>query len=134
MLYALAAALDEVDTEGLPARADRHRDVARALRAGLEVLGLEPLVAAADAAPMLTAVRHADGVDDRAFRAHVRHVHGIEIGGGLGPLAGKVFRIGLMGHGARVANVLRVLAACGDALRAAGRRVDVAAALEAARA
>lgn len=133
MLYALDAALDEVAEEGLAARALRHVDVAAALRRGLTVLGLEPLVPVAHATPMLTTVRHAAGVDDRAFRAHLRQVHHIEVGGGLGPLAGKVFRVGLMGHGARLPNVLRALAAFGDALAAAGHRVDVAAALTAAR-
>jgi alanine-glyoxylate transaminase / serine-glyoxylate transaminase / serine-pyruvate transaminase len=134
MLYALAAALDEVEEEGLAARAERHRRAGSALRAGLAALGLQPLVASGHATPMLTTVRHADGVDDRAFRAHVRQVHAIEIGGGLGPLAGKVFRVGLMGHGARLPNVLRALAAIGDALHAAGRPADVAAASAAARA
>lgn len=134
MLYALAAALDEVFDEGLAPRAARHRDAAAALRAGLQALGLEPLVPVAHATPMLTTVRCPEGVDDRAFRSHLRQVHRIEVGGGLGPLAGKVFRIGLMGHGARRENVQRALAACGDALAVAGRRVDVPAALAAARA
>jgi alanine-glyoxylate transaminase/serine-glyoxylate transaminase/serine-pyruvate transaminase len=133
MVYALAAALDEVLTEGLPARERRHRRVAAALRAGLDVLGLSPLVPVAQATPMLTTVRYAEGIDDRAFRAHVRQVHGIEVGGGLGALAGKVFRVGLMGHGARLENVLRALAAFGDALAAQRRPADVAAALAAAR-
>lgn len=134
LVYALSAALDELFAEGMVAREQRHRRVAAALRRGLDVLGLQPLVPAAHATPMLTSVRHADGIDDRAFRAHLRQVHAIEIGGGLGPLAGKVFRLGLMGHGARPQNVLRVLAAIGDALGAQGRRVDIAAALTAARA
>ncbi|MCA8948869.1 MAG: alanine--glyoxylate aminotransferase family protein, partial [Planctomycetes bacterium] len=95
MLYALDAALDEVFAEGLPARAERHRRESAALRAGLEVLGLRPLVPAADATPMLTTVCYPDGVDDKAFRAHLRRVHAIEVGGGLGPLAGRVFRVGL---------------------------------------
>ena len=134
MIYALAAALDEVEAEGLSAREARHRRVAAALRAGLERLALQPLVPRDLATPMLTTVRHADGIDDKAFRSHLRQHHQIEVGGGLGPLAGKVFRIGLMGHGARLENVLRVLAAIGDALAAAGRSVDLAAALGAARA
>jgi alanine-glyoxylate transaminase/serine-glyoxylate transaminase/serine-pyruvate transaminase len=133
LLYALDAALGEIAAEGLPERAARHRRVAAALRAGLAVLGLQPLVAEAHALPMLTAVRYPDGIDDQAFRAHLRGGHGIEVGGGLGPLAGRVFRVGLMGHGARLANVLRLLAAIGDALAAFGRRGDVAAALAAAR-
>jgi alanine-glyoxylate transaminase / serine-glyoxylate transaminase / serine-pyruvate transaminase len=133
LVYALSVALDEVFAEGVAAREQRHRDVAASLRRGLDALGLQPLVAVAHATPMLTSVCYPDGVDDRAFRAHLRQVHAIEIGGGLGPLAGKVFRLGLMGHGARPANVLRALAAIGDALAAQGRHVDIAAALAAAR-
>ncbi|MFY9344993.1 MAG: alanine--glyoxylate aminotransferase family protein, partial [Planctomycetota bacterium] len=102
-----------------------------ALRHGLPALGLQPLVPPAHATPMLTTVRHPDGVDDRAFRTCLRQLHGIEVGGGLGPLAGRVFRVGLMGHGARVANVRRALAAFGDALARQGLRPDVAAALAA---
>ena len=132
MVYALAAALDEVEAEGLPARAERHRQAALALRRGLEPLGLLPLVPFAQATPMLTSIRYPDGVDDKAVRQHLRRVHQIEVGGGLGPLAGKVFRVGLMGHGARIDNVLRLLAALGDALAGGGQRVDVAAALRAA--
>lgn len=133
LLYALDAALGEIAAEGMPERAVRHRRVAAALRAGLHALGLRPLVAEAHALPMLTTVQYPHGVDDRAFRGHLRDVHGIEVGGGLGPLAGRVFRVGLMGHGARLANVLRLLAAIGDALAALGRPCDVAAALAAAR-
>jgi len=131
MVYALAAALDEIEAEGLEARFCRHRDVAAALRRGLALLGLEPLVAVEHATPMLTTVRYPDGVDDYAFRGYLRQRHRIEVGGGLGPLAGKVFRVGLMGHGARLENVSRAIAAFGDALSAAGRTVDVDAALAA---
>lgn len=133
LLYALAASLDELDAEGFAARVERHRAVSRALRRGLAPLGLEPLVPERAATPMLTTVRIPDGIDDAAFRGHLRRVHRIEVGGGLGPLAGRVFRVGLMGHGARIENVLRALAAFGDALAALGRRPDVAAALAAAR-
>lgn len=133
LLYALAASLDELEAEGLGVRIERHRAVSAALRRGLVPLGLEPLVPAPAATPMLTTVRIPDGIDDAAFRRHLRQQHRIEVGGGLGPLAGKVFRVGLMGHGARMANVLRALAAFGDALAALGRRPDIAAALAAAR-
>ncbi len=133
MIYALAAALDEVFDEGLAARAERHRQVSRSLRAGLSELGLEPLVPVEHATPMLTTVRYPDGVDDGAFRSHLRQRHGIEVGGGLGPLQGRAFRVGLMGHGARPENVLRALAAFGDALTAAGQRPDIGSALAAAR-
>ena len=131
MVYALAAALDEIEAEGLTARFQRHRDVSAALRRGLEPLGLEPLVPADVAAPMLTTVRYPDGVDDSAFRGHLRHEHRIEVGGGLGPLAGRVFRVGLMGHGARLENVRRAITAFSDALSAAGRSPDLSAALAA---
>ena len=131
MIYALVAALEEIEAEGLEARFQRHRDVSLALRRGLEPLGLKPLVPFDQAAPMLTTVCYPDGVDDAAFRGHLRREHRIEVGGGLGPLAGKVFRVGLMGHGARLGNVLRGLAAFGDALAAAGHKPDVSAALAA---
>jgi alanine-glyoxylate transaminase/serine-glyoxylate transaminase/serine-pyruvate transaminase len=132
MVYALAAALAEVEQEGLPARAARHAAVAASLYRGLEVLGLPCLVAPGLRTPMLTSVRLPDGVDDQALRGCLRQRHRIEIGAGLGPLAGRIVRIGLMGHGARTEHVLRVLAALGDGLHAQGRRVDVAAALRAA--
>lgn len=132
MLYALDAGLAEARAEGLAARERRHRSTAAALRAALPALGLEPLVPTAAATPMLTTIRYPEGVDDRAFRRFLRERHRIEVGGGLGPLAGRVFRVGLMGHGARLPNVLRAVAAIGDALRAAGRQPDLGAALAAA--
>ncbi|MEC8651756.1 MAG: alanine--glyoxylate aminotransferase family protein, partial [Planctomycetota bacterium] len=113
------------------ARFRRHREVAAALRRGLGPLGLAPLVPVEHATPMLTTIRYPDGVDDRAFRGLLRAKHRIEVGGGLGPLAGEVFRVGLMGHGARTANVLRAIAAFGDALTALGAKPDVGAALAA---
>ena len=131
MVYALEAALDEIEAEGLQARFRRHREVSAALRRGLGPLGPEPLVPVEHAAPMLTTIRYPDGVDDRAFRGHLRTKHRIEVGGGLGPLAGGVFRVGLMGHGARTENVLRAIAAFGDALSALGGKPDVGAALAA---
>ena len=131
MVYALDAALDEIEQEGLDARFQRHRDVSAAFRRGLGPLGLEPLVPAAHAAPMLTPVCYPDGVDDAAFRRHLRQQHHIEVGGGLGDLAGRVFRVGLMGHGARTENVVTALRALGDGLRAQGHAPDVEAAVAA---
>ncbi|MCA8965116.1 MAG: alanine--glyoxylate aminotransferase family protein [Planctomycetes bacterium] len=132
MIYALAAALDEVAAEGLPSRADRHRRVAASLRAGLPHLGLQALVPAAQATPMLTTICYPAGVDDKAFRARLRQHHGIEVGGGLGTLAGKVFRVGLMGHGARLENVTTALGAFGLAIEQQGREVDTEGAIRAA--
>lgn len=123
MVYALAAALEEVQAEGMIARARRHRRAAAALRAGLEWLDLRPLVPAGHATPMLTTVSYPEGVDDRAFRGRLRAHHSIEVGAGLGPLAGKVFRVGLMGHGATLQNVLTALLAFAEALEHQGRVV-----------
>jgi alanine-glyoxylate transaminase / serine-glyoxylate transaminase / serine-pyruvate transaminase len=131
MIYALVASLEEVEAEGMNARFERHREVAAALRRGLEPLGLAPLVPMTEATPMLTTIRYPDGIDDVAFRKHLRQQHQMEVGAGLGPLAGKVFRVGLMGHGARLENVLLALAAFGDALIVAGHDADVSAALAA---
>jgi alanine-glyoxylate transaminase/serine-glyoxylate transaminase/serine-pyruvate transaminase len=131
MIYALVASLEEIEAEGLEARYTRHREVSAALRRGLAPLGLTPLVPVEQATPMLTTVCYPPGIDDAVFRKHLRQQHRMEVGGGLGALAGKVFRVGLMGHGARLENVLRALAAFGDALTAAGHNPDVSAALAA---
>ncbi len=131
-IFGLAAGLRRTLAEGLPARAERHREVAAALYRGLAVLGLELLVNSSLRTPMLTSVCVPEGVDEAVVRGQLRNVHRIEIGGGLGPLAGRVWRIGLMGDGAEPASVQRVLAGLGAALQQAGRSVDVAAALAAA--
>lgn len=132
MVYALAAGLDEVAEEGLEERQARHRSAAQALYRGLEPLGLVCLVPPAVRLPMITSIRVPDGVDEAAVRRHLLGQHRIEIGGGLGSLKGRIWRVGLLGSGARQGSVLRVLAGLGDALSAQGRRVDVAAALRAA--
>ena len=132
MVYALAAGLEQVHEEGLPTRFDRHASVAAALYRGLEVLGLPCLVPAESRTPMLTTALVPEGVDEVGLRGTIRERHQIEIGGGLGALKGRVWRIGLMGHGARMTSVLRVLAAIGDVLHEAGQPVDTAAAMRAA--
>ena len=133
MVYALAAGLDEVFREGLEQRYRRHADVAAIFYRALEALGLHCLVPAELRTPMLTSVVVPEDVDEAAVRRRLRAEHGIEIGGGLGPLAGRVWRVGLMGHGARVRCVRRLALALADCLAAAGRPVDlgaVAAAVE----
>jgi alanine-glyoxylate transaminase/serine-glyoxylate transaminase/serine-pyruvate transaminase len=112
MIYGLHEALRLVLDEG-DARFERHRRVSAALAAGLEAMGLELLVPKEERLPPLTAVRIPEGVDDGAVRAALLREHGIEIGGGLGPLKGRVWRIGLMGAGATNENVDQVLAALG---------------------
>jgi len=73
---------------------------------------------------MLNAVTVPDGVDEARVRGRLLREHGIEIGAGLGPMKGKVWRIGLMGESSRRAHVLTLLAAFEDALRSEGRRVE----------
>jgi alanine-glyoxylate transaminase/serine-glyoxylate transaminase/serine-pyruvate transaminase len=132
MVYALAAGLDEVLEEGLAARHRRHRDVADAFHRGLDALGLRCVVDAPLRTPMLTSIHVPDGIDDASARRLLRQRHRIEIGGGLGPWKGRVWRVGLMGHGARIASVVRVLTAFADVLTTAGKPADLAAALRAA--
>ena len=110
MVLGLHAALRRVLDEGLEARFARHRDAHLALVAGLEELGFEMLVEPAYRLPMLNAVR--PPVDDEAaLRGRLLRDHGIEVGGGLGKLAGQIWRIGLMGENASLEVVERLLGA-----------------------
>jgi len=132
-VYALREALRLVAEEGIENRWERHSQVAGALKAGVEAMGL-----ALDPhddwwLPSLNAVRLRDGVEDGAVIDYLLTEYGIEIAGGLGDLAGDVLRIGCMGHGARPANVLTLVAALGEALEAQDSDVDVDAGLAAAR-
>jgi len=134
MNYALREALRLVAEEGLEARFARHGRNHEALAAGLDALGLGLAAEAGHRLPMLNAVTVPDGVDEARVRGRLLREHGIEIGGGLGPMKGRVWRIGLMGESSRRAHVLTVLAALEDALRAEGRRVAPGVALAAAQA
>ena len=87
----------------------RHRGNAERLWSGLESLGLELHVPEPLRLPTLTTVRIPEGVDGKAFSLHLLNKHGIEVGGGLGALAGKVWRIGLMGYNSQPNNVDRLL-------------------------
>jgi alanine-glyoxylate transaminase/serine-glyoxylate transaminase/serine-pyruvate transaminase len=109
MLYALREALRLVEEEGLPARFARHQRHAQALVAGLTALGLIPLPPLGYRLPMLTCVTVPPHIDEASVRAQLLETFGIEIGGGLGPLKGKVWRIGLMGESCTEANVLILL-------------------------
>ena len=132
MNYALREALRIVLEEGLPARFARHRRSHEALAAGLQSIGLGLAAEEGHRLPMLNAVTVRGGIDEARVRGRLLSDHGIEIGGGLGPMKGRVWRIGLMGESSRRAHVLAVLAALEDALRAEGRRVTPGAALAAA--
>jgi alanine-glyoxylate transaminase / serine-glyoxylate transaminase / serine-pyruvate transaminase len=111
MVYALHQALAEVIEEGLPARFARHQAAARHLIRRLEPFGFRPLVAEADRLHPLTTLLLPDGCDDAALRRRLLLEHRIEIGAGLGPLAGKIIRVGLMGNNASLTTV-ETLAAC----------------------
>ncbi len=104
-LYGLHEGLRLVLEEGLEARYERHRTLGRALQNGLVERGMELLVAEPYRLPQLTSVRLPDGVDDGTFRRALLDDYDIEIGGGLGPLAGQVWRVGLMGETCRWDNV-----------------------------
>lgn len=111
MNYALREALRLVAEEGLPARFARHRANAERLWAGLEELDLPPFVPLAYRNPTLTTCRLGPGIDDVAVRRELLNDYNIEISGGFGPLRGKIWRIGLMGHSSRRENVASLLSA-----------------------
>ena len=115
-LYGLHEALLIVLEEGLEATWARHRAAHEQLVSGLGEMGLELLVPEAERIPELNAVKIPDGADDAAVRGALLNTHGIEIGAGLGPMAGKVWRIGCMGHTARLRNVTLLLAALDEIL------------------
>ena len=109
MLYALREALRLVEEEGLPTRFARHRLNSRALLAGLTAIGLDPLPHPDHRLPTLICVTVPASINEAAVRSQLLETFGIEIGGGLGPLKGKVWRIGLMGESSTEANVLTLL-------------------------
>jgi alanine-glyoxylate transaminase/serine-glyoxylate transaminase/serine-pyruvate transaminase len=114
MIYALHEALTIVLEEGLEARHARHARLHRRLRAGLESMGIKYVPE--HSLHTLNCIHIPEGADDAAVRAKLLEDYSIEIGAGLGPFAGKAWRIGLMGHSASQANVDLVLAALVDCL------------------
>ena len=133
-IYGLHEALRMVVEEGLEQAWARHRALHEALAAGLEAIGLPLRVDAAHRLPQLNVVGLPAGLDEAATRRRLLDDYGLELGGGLGDLAGKVWRIGLMGVSCSRTNVLTCLAALDDVLRGAceqaGEGRGVAAALE----
>jgi alanine-glyoxylate transaminase/serine-glyoxylate transaminase/serine-pyruvate transaminase len=110
-IYALHEALRATLDEGLQTRWARHAQAGAALQDGLRRRGLELLAAPEHQLPQLTAVRVPEGVDAKEVQTRLLREHGIEIGGGLGPSAPSMWRIGLMGHNAQVQVAERVLTA-----------------------
>ena len=115
-LYALHESLLILQQEGLEQAWKRHSLHHNALKAGLEAMGLSFVVAEAERLPQLNAVRIPEGIDDAAVRTALLNDYNLEIGAGLGPMAGNVWRIGLMGYAARKDNVLLCLSALDDVL------------------
>ncbi len=132
LMMGLREALRIVHEETIEARAARHERSGRALVAGLEAMGLEVASDPEHRLGMLTPVRIPEGISDAAVRGELLGRHNIEIGGGLGDWAGKVWRIGLMGFGSTLANVLELLGALEELLREEGRNLDPGAAAAAA--
>ncbi|MFX3624065.1 MAG: alanine--glyoxylate aminotransferase family protein [Ectobacillus sp.] len=133
MIYALKEALLLIEEEGLDNVTERHRLYGAALQAGLEAMGLELLVGEKHRLPQLTSVKVPDGVNDAAFRARLLEKYGLEIGGGLGELKGKIWRIGLMGYNAKQVNVTLLLSAFEDVLSELGVPIAKGEALQAMR-
>ncbi len=132
LVYALSEALAEVEDEGLEARWARHARHHAALTAGLDALGLPLVVLPADRLWTLHTPRVPDGVDEAAVRRDLRERYSIEIGAGLGPLAGRVWRIGLMGASSTPGAVMQLLGALEALLADAGVRVPSGAGVGAA--
>jgi alanine-glyoxylate transaminase/serine-glyoxylate transaminase/serine-pyruvate transaminase len=109
MVYALHEGLVMVDEEGLEARWKRHADIGGALQKALVDRGFELFAQEGFRLPQLTAARLPGGREEGPLRAALLDRYGIEVGGGLGPAKGKIWRIGLMGHGATMENVDRLL-------------------------
>jgi alanine-glyoxylate transaminase / serine-glyoxylate transaminase / serine-pyruvate transaminase len=122
LVFALHEALTAIEEEGLEPRWERHRRNHLALAAGLDALGLMLLPPEPERLWTLNAVRVPDGIDEAAVRRQLLGDFSIEIGAGLGPLAGRIWRVGLMGSGSTLANVLLFLTALEHVLRKSGYR------------
>ena len=133
-LYALHESLVMLQDEGLENSWARHTKNHQALRAGIEAMGLSFIVDEEYRLPQLNSVTIPDGVDEAAVRSTLLNEFNLEIGAGLGALAGKVWRIGLMGHSSRAENILLCLGALDVVLSDMGAGINTGAALPAAQA
>lgn len=130
-MYALHEALLMLKEEGLENAWARHRENHHILRTGLEAMGLEFIVPEDARLPQLNAVSIPEGADDAEVRSRLLTEHQLEIGAGLGDLAGKVWRIGLMGHASRIENITLCLGALDAVLSDMGAAINSGAALPA---
>ena len=132
-LYGLHEALVILQEEGIENAWARHRRNHDALKAGIEAMGLEFVVPEAERLPQLNAVSIPDGVDEAAVRAALLDEYNLEIGAGLGAMAGKIWRIGLMGFASNPTNVLFCLGALDAVLSGMSAPVESGVAVDAAR-
>ncbi|MEZ8220484.1 alanine-glyoxylate transaminase / serine-glyoxylate transaminase / serine-pyruvate transaminase [Candidatus Fervidibacteria bacterium JGI MDM2 JNZ-1-D12] len=133
MVFALREALRLIEEEGLENRWERHRINGLALAAGLEAMGLTLLVNEPEhRLPVLTTVLVPEGVDEARVRSRLLNEFHLEIGAGLGPLKGRIWRFGLMGYSSQKRNVFLAISALGSILREEGVPCDVASGLAAA--
>lgn len=133
-LYALHEALLMLEEEGLENAWRRHAQHHQALRAGLEAMGIEFIVAEKDRLPQLNAIRIPEGADDAAVRSKLLQDYNLEIGAGLGAFAGKVWRIGLMGSSCTAWHVEYCLNALDTVLTGLGAKIKCGVAVDAANA
>lgn len=133
-LYGLHESLVMLQEEGLENAWLRHAQHHQALRAGLEAMGLQFVVNEADRLPQLNAVTIPEGADDAAVRSQLLNEFNLEIGAGLGALAGKVWRIGLMGSSCSMANTEHCLKAMDSVLSKMGAKIHAGVAVDAAQA
>jgi alanine-glyoxylate transaminase / serine-glyoxylate transaminase / serine-pyruvate transaminase len=132
MVYAIREGLRLLHEEGLDARWARHQLHHRAIKAGLNAMGLVYSAVEGHQLPQLNAVKIPAGVDDLTVRKKLLTDFGIEIGGGLGDFKGKVWRIGIMGHNARANCVFQMLAALEQCLQSVGSKLTPGAGIAAA--
>ncbi|KFI22164.1 pyridoxal-phosphate-dependent aminotransferase family protein [Nitrosococcus oceani] len=133
-LYGLHEALVVLQEEGLENAWERHQRNHQALRAGIEAMGLQLAVKEKERLPQLNAITIPAGVDDAAVRTRLLQEYGLEIGAGLGEMAGKLWRVGLMGYGSNPRNVLIFLGALETVLHDLGASIESGVAVRAARA
>ena len=111
MLYGLYQACYNIIQEGMKAVFKRHMNMHNLLISELEQIGIQMLVEKQSRLPMLNSLIIPDGVKDSEIRSRLLNEYNIEIGGGLGPLTGKIWRIGLMGETAKEENIIRLIGA-----------------------
>lgn len=119
LIYALHEALSEIREQGLEKRFQRHLEVGRRLQSELADRGFTPFTDPEHRLPQLTAVHLPQAQEEGPLRRRLLDEFGVEVGGGLGPASGRIWRIGLMGHGARHASVDRLLDAVDHLMRVA---------------